>query len=282
MLGSYAAIRKNPQDGGLPIGPQIVPRPAKSVSPGDSAIRAQLDRLISNPLLNGSPRLVRFLSYCVKATLDGRGTELNQYTLGLDVFDKPDTFDPSTDPVVRVEAARLRQKLQIYYSGPGSGDEVRIQFPPKGYQVRFEPSERAAAPQPATRSTSTRPTIAILPFEDLTPNREEQSFALGLAIEIAVALSALPGVRVLSRSVVRQQLEANGDPAATCKALGATISLESTIRKTVDGLRVAVEVTDLADGVLLWAGTFTAEGPNPIGIQEEIAAACAADLALVS
>ena len=67
-----------------------------------------------------------FLEYLVNEALAGRGERLKAYNVALEVFDRPETFDPVVDPLVRIEAARLRDKLRQYYEADGQGDPVRI------------------------------------------------------------------------------------------------------------------------------------------------------------
>jgi hypothetical protein len=95
----------------------------------DRAIRQQLARILhSGPFLH-SRRLQRFLEYIVNETLAGRSERLKGYRLALEVFDRPATFDPIVEPIVRVEAARLREKLRQYYEADGRGDPIRIDLP---------------------------------------------------------------------------------------------------------------------------------------------------------
>ena len=76
------------------------------------AIRAQLVRILNSGPFHQSQRRQRFLEYLVNETLAGRGERLKAYNVALEVFDRPETFDPTTDPLVRIEAARLREKLR--------------------------------------------------------------------------------------------------------------------------------------------------------------------------
>jgi hypothetical protein len=102
------------------------------------AIRGQLDRMLkSGPFLQ-SRRRQRFLEYIVNEALAGRGERLKGYTIALAVFDRPETFDPAVDPVVRVEAARLRDKLREYYEADGHDDAVRIDLPKGSYTPHIE------------------------------------------------------------------------------------------------------------------------------------------------
>ena len=103
------------------------------------AIRQQLDRILgSGPFLQ-SRRRQRFLEYIVTETLAGRGERLKGYNVALAVFDRPETFDPHLDPIVRIEAARLREKLREYYEFHGQSDPVRIELPKGRYtpQITF-------------------------------------------------------------------------------------------------------------------------------------------------
>ena len=79
------------------------------------AIREQLVRILNSGPFHQSQRRQRFLEYLVNETLAGRGERLKGYNVALEVFDRPETFDPTVDPLVRIEAARLREKLREYY-----------------------------------------------------------------------------------------------------------------------------------------------------------------------
>lgn len=116
------------------------------------AVRRQLDRMVSSDLFVHGPRQVRFLTYIVEATLDGQAHRLNQFAIGVEVFDRDEEFDPSADAIVRVEAGRLRSKLAEYYAGPGNEDRVVISMPKGGYGVTLQfrnalPAEANASEQ---------------------------------------------------------------------------------------------------------------------------------------
>src|SRR5688500_9752198 len=81
-----------------------------------TAIHAQVERLLSCPGLRRAPRQQRLLRHLVDATLAGDGERLKGYALGVDVFDRGADFDPNIDPIVRVEAGRLRSKLLEHYA----------------------------------------------------------------------------------------------------------------------------------------------------------------------
>jgi len=102
------------------------------------AIRHQLDRILHSGPFHQSRRRQRFLEYIVSETLAGRAERLKGYNVALEVFDRPETFDPVVDPVVRIEAARLREKLREYYETEGRSDRVRIDLPKGAYAPHIE------------------------------------------------------------------------------------------------------------------------------------------------
>ena len=111
------------------------------------AIREQLDRILkSGPFLH-APRRQRFLEYIVNETLAGRGERLKGYSIAQEVFDRSDAFDPNVDPIVRVEAARVRDKLREYYGVDGRSDPIRIDLPKGSYTPHIE-FRQAPIPEP--------------------------------------------------------------------------------------------------------------------------------------
>jgi tetratricopeptide (TPR) repeat protein len=92
------------------------------------AVRAQLDSVLSSKAFARSPRISRFLTFVVEQTLAGQESKLKEYLLGVEVFGRLDSFDPRIDSIVRVEARRLRYKLEKYYEQEGLADPIHIQF----------------------------------------------------------------------------------------------------------------------------------------------------------
>ena len=102
-------------------------RPAsETISP--QTVRAQLERILNSKAFARSPRISRFLTFVVEQTLEGQESKLKEYLLGVEVFGRMDSFDPRIDSIVRVEARRLRYKLEKYYESEGQSDQVYIQF----------------------------------------------------------------------------------------------------------------------------------------------------------
>jgi hypothetical protein len=101
------------------------------------AVSAALDKILSSESFHSCDRLSRVLRYVVEQTLDGRGDRLKEYSIAVDVLGRGDTFDPRTDSIVRVEASRLRAKLEAYYKKDGVADAVRIELPRGTYVPRI-------------------------------------------------------------------------------------------------------------------------------------------------
>jgi len=107
------------------------------------AVHQQVERIVSSPLFQSSVNLQRLLRYLAEQSLRGDAGQLTlkEYTIGLECFGRPGTYDPRTDPTVRVHAWKLRAKLREYYETAGREDSVVIELPKGSYRLRF--SERA-------------------------------------------------------------------------------------------------------------------------------------------
>ena len=105
------------------------------VRPAD--VQRQLQRILASPELKRSNRLADFLAYVVEETLEGRQERIKAYSIGIEVFGRDGTFDPQLDPVVRIEAGRLRRELEHYYLATGRDDAIGIEIPKGGYVPHF-------------------------------------------------------------------------------------------------------------------------------------------------
>lgn len=128
----------------------------------EAATRDQVARILASADFSRSERLSRFLSFIVEETLAGRGDRLKAYTIALSVFERPATFDPQADPLVRIEATRLRRALEHYYLTEGRADPVVISVPKGAYVPLFVPRadegcELAPYPEPGPEVTAVPP-----------------------------------------------------------------------------------------------------------------------------
>ena len=101
--------------------------------PTPEAIHAQLKRILDSGDFRASDKQRKFLSFVVDETLEDRASQLKGYTIAVAVYGRTEKFDPQVDPIVRVEAGRLRRALEHYYLTAGENDPVRIKIPKGGY-----------------------------------------------------------------------------------------------------------------------------------------------------
>jgi Tol biopolymer transport system component len=117
----------------------------------DEDVRAQLKRILNSRTFTHSERLRRFLRYGVEQAIAGRPESLREYVIGLEVFDRRNDYNPANDPIVRVEARRLRSKLKDYYQSEGQQDPLIIDVPKGSYLPVFQPRLSDAPKQQFSR-----------------------------------------------------------------------------------------------------------------------------------
>ncbi len=120
-------------------------------------VNQALARVLAWPDLARSPQLSNFLTYIVERRLGGDAQSIKAYTIAVDVFGRAPDFDPQADPIVRVQARRLRGLLDQYYRGPGADDPLRIQLPIGRYVPDFIDSATEPSARPIGREPSVVP-----------------------------------------------------------------------------------------------------------------------------
>lgn len=135
--------------------------------PNEEQIKQQLERILGSEAFTRSARLTDFLSYIVEQEITGKGDLIKGYTIGVEVFGKPKDFDPDTDASIRVDAARLRKALKLYYYDEGVDDPVIIRIPKGKYRPKFitniaEPDQ--VEPPKKSRTMGLMPIVFALLF----------------------------------------------------------------------------------------------------------------------
>ncbi len=115
--------------------------PALRKAVPEAEVRQQLQRIVESEGFRRSARMERFLMVAAERTLMGHPEELKEYSIGRDVFNRGENYDPRTDSIVRVEAQRLRRKLREYYESLGTNDCVVVEFLPGSYVPHFRYKE---------------------------------------------------------------------------------------------------------------------------------------------
>lgn len=189
-----------------------------------------LQRILSSPDFANAGRLAALLQYIVTKALAGEAEQIKEYTIGVEAFGKPESFDPRLDTLVRVQASKLRARLEKYYSGQGLEDPIHIEVPRGTYVPVFRRMEtRKPVVRKNWRSTaawigllaiaalsglavfhsarkSSMPrresSIAVLPFLDLSPEKDQEYFCDGMTEELISELARIDGLRVVARTSV--------------------------------------------------------------------------------
>jgi non-specific serine/threonine protein kinase len=136
-------------------------------------------------------------------------------------------------------------------------------------------------PPLAAAPPTVQPSIAVLPFADLSSGRDQEYFCDGLAEELIAALARIQGVRVASRTSSFQFRGTGTDVRAIGERLGVGALLEGSVRRAGDRLRVTVQLVSTGDGYQLWSERFDRQMEDVFAIQEEIAESVARALRLV-
>ena len=238
------------------------------------AIRQQLDRLLRSELFSHADRQSRFIKYVVEEELAGRGKRLNQYSIATEVFDRNESFDPLVDSIVRVEARRLRSKLAEYYAEEGQEDDVGIRLPKGCYRVsvRVEPPGATSARSPGLTQTddSAKPTVAVLPFDNLSGDSEQEYFSDGITEDIITDLSKISDLLVISRhSTFVYKGKAVGARDIS-EDLGAQYVLEGSVRKAGEQVRISAQLIDAATDGHVWAERYDRQLDDVFAIQDDV------------
>jgi TolB-like protein/Tfp pilus assembly protein PilF len=255
-------------------GPEIdAPRPSDS---SDGDVRAALEKILGSTGFRNSERMRRFLRTAVERTLAGATDQLKEFSLGHDVFDRGEGYDPRTDAIVRVEARRLRKKLRSYYDGEGLLDKVVIQFHPGKYIPSFVPAAPGTFVE--TEKRLDPKTVAVLAFSNLSSDPEQSYFCDGISEDIIDALSTVRDLHVLGRGATFTLRDRAIDPREVGTSLNAGTIVEGSVRKSGGMLRVAARLIDTETGHVRWSTTVDRPETDVFAIKDEIATAITATL----
>jgi TolB-like protein/Tfp pilus assembly protein PilF len=222
----------------------------------------QLERLLASKAFRQSDRLKRFLSFIVEETIAGRGDRLKEFVVGVEVFGKPTSFDPRNDPIVRVQARRLRTQLARYYREEAVDGELLIELPKGGYSPTFRLQKSAPAQRSGSPALISRNTVAVMPFADHSAAHDQEHFCQGLTQEIIRTLAGSDRLRVLAWE----------------KEPEAAVTVTGTVRTSGDRARIAVNLIDRASGAYLWSGAIDRKLDDIFAVQEEAARITADEL----
>jgi TolB-like protein len=239
-------------------------------------IRAQGRKIIASRALARSERLARFLDFTISETLAGHAGQLKEFVIGVEVFNRPQDYDPRLDPIVRVEARRLRMKLRKYYETEGREDVLRIEYPKGGYAPAIRMGRAAAGP---AGLRETKRGIAVLPFTNLSGDEEREYLVDGLTEELIEALTKIEGLRVVAWNSSLKLKATPRDYARIGEQLQVDVVLEGSVRPAgANAARIAAQLVSVRDGSYLWAEAYERPCREAFSVRDAIASSVAKTL----
>ncbi len=264
-------------------------------------IEYALNHLTQSAPFTRSRQLPRMLRFIVEETLSGQGERLKEYVLGVEVFERPSTFDPRLDSIVRVEARRLRAALEQYYAGEGRADAVMIELGKGSYIPSFRRTDphgfarslaslvrpgwrgitlavallaaaawiyRIVRPPPAELPRNA--VVAVLPFENLSSDIQNEYLCFGLMDQITSELAKSGGLRVVARTS-SSSFKRGDDVRDIARRLKADVVLEGSVQRFQDRVLVTVQLINAATALHLWSEVYERPASDPLHVQNEIA-----------
>lgn len=273
-------------------------------------VRAELERILASRGFASAGRLSRLLRHVVEKTLAGETDQLKEYSVGMEVFDRDDKYDPRVDSIVRVEAGRLRSRLDEYYHADGAADPVRISLPRGAYVAVFAPQPPeppSPALEPANAGSPRRvwaawalsagavalvvaavtwvgrppsaegpPSVAVLAFEQYSASEEDGAIAAQLTDSVTAELARLGTVSVVSHTSAMQFAGERKPLREIAAALNAAFVVEASIENVSGGLRVMARVVNAATDRKMWVEDYAGRPDDLAGLSRQIAAGASA------
>ena len=233
--------------------------PEKQLAPlAAEEIRLALHDIVASETFAKAPRMRHLLNYLVEKKLNGQAHEVNEYAIGLEVFGRdPRSYDTGADPLVRVQAGRLRERLKVYYATRSGVSPLHISIPLGNYV----PQLSRVAPEPAVARATL---LALTPLSDLglTGN---PIFVRGLDEELGQKL-----FKTFGSAMQLQDIAAAPAPDGRARAAHR---LEGSIRIESEHVRASVRLIDACAGHVAWRSQFDGHGLLGMGLQEQLAGA---------
>ncbi|WP_446720570.1 hypothetical protein [Mesorhizobium sp. L-2-11] len=252
--------------------------------------RAQLARILNSADFDATGRERRFLSHVVEETLAGRGDRIKAYSIAVEVFGRDMSFDPQTDPIVRIEAGHLRRGLERYYLTAGHDDPILITIPKGGYVPTFSLRSQpllADPPTPVVSAVVAQLPVRRSPSRLLLPSVLVAVLAAGASVLAWWWTSVRVGAPETPRVLVESFDDLNGTHAAAAIASGlrqevvsqlskfkdivvvesaakgedpsispARFVLAGSVNLSTDAFRLRVRLLNRADNSVLWAESY--------------------------
>lgn len=191
---------------------QLNAKPNSSTQLTQEEMRQELERVLNSKYFAHAPMKQKFLRLICEFYLGGHGNELNEYLIGREVFDRDDSYNPATDPIVRVGAHGVRDKLALYYQREGIHNGIRIDIPIGSYEPVFTRTTGQNAVVPALAEEDAEKIsgsdVVIIkdkdPAEESPKARTNKKWGLAMGTAILLLVIALITLLVINRDLKRQ------------------------------------------------------------------------------
>jgi len=245
------------------------------------AIEQQLERILNDPLFSESRILKRFLGFIVNETLEGNSNRLKEYTIAVNVLDKPRDFKPQENGIVRIHAGRLRRALSHFYEDKGAQDEIQIYIPKGKYvplisdrknnQYSNEPNKYNSNHIRKTEFNDSI-VVAVMPFLCLDNNPASISFSDGLCFRLTESIMPLQDISVVSYQAIRSLSEKITDPKEMASTVGAHYLIAGSTQFLNNTIRVYVQIIEANSSMLIWSKLYERKlsSSNLFKIEDEI------------
>lgn len=242
-------------------------------------VRQELQRVLASIHFEASDRNRRFLEYVVEETLAGRGGRIKAYNIATEVFGRDVDFDPQLDPVVRMEARRLRGSLERFYLTDGKSSSIMIALPKGCYVPEFRDPAQSASPDGTQKRNSSEPagtertsTILVTLFDAEGDQSIFQNFNRGLTEQIIVSLIPFPDISVFDLNAI-QHCGSNADSEPRQIEANADFVLTGTTALSAGLLDVTAVLVQRNTGRVLWGQSFAKElkRGNILTVRDEVA-----------
>lgn len=239
----------------------------------ESAVRQQLAEIVGSTDFTASERLKGFLAYIVEMTLQGKQNLLKAYTIAVDVFGMPTDFDSRINPMVRMEASRLRSKLDHYYlQNPHA--PIHISIPKGSYHAAFNPNSlqkdrvsKISSSAIFKNDDSYLSSIMLVPLVNVSETREASSFINGLSSELNNALTKFKQLKIIDCTTPLGPYLPENNKARARFVLKGGVQIEDVLCK------VYISLIDTKTNYNIWASKFEGdlEKKQIFALQEKIA-----------
>jgi len=233
----------------------------------DAAVLAALEIILANTIFIKAPRMSRLLGYLVKKAITGSVRDTNEYVIGIEVFDRDaSTYNPSEDPIVRVQVGRLREKLKAYYATVGADSDIEISIPVGRYMPIIQ---RLNSVNTDFKQGSM---LAMYPFKSISYHGDGMPFTQGLNEELMHQLFKEFGkIRVAHPFLTPGDADsASWSLKSTCSA-EANHLIEGSVRIDAERIRTSIRLIDISVGCIAWSEQFDRNIFFATTVQEEIA-----------